>query len=64
MPSPAQGMFYSWQLGAVHFVAVNTEAYYFLNYGVAPLLQQYEWLQRELATANEPQNRYNRFLQE
>lgn len=50
-------MFYSWDVGPVHFVAVNTEAYYFLNYGLGPLVNQYEWLTRDLAEANRPENR-------
>lgn len=50
-------MFYSWDVGPVHFVAVNTEAYYFLNYGLGPLVSQYEWLKRDLTEANLPKNR-------
>lgn len=50
-------MFYSWDVGPVHFVAVNTEAYYFLNYGLTPLVNQYQWLRRDLAEANRPKNR-------
>lgn len=50
-------MFYSWDVGPVHFVAVNTEAYYFLNYGLGPLVTQYEWLKRDLAEANKLKNR-------
>ncbi|XP_026332505.1 acid phosphatase type 7 isoform X1 [Hyposmocoma kahamanoa] len=53
-------MFYSWDVGPVHFVAINTEAYYFLNYGLGPLVNQYEWLKRDLAEANRPKNRLKR----
>lgn len=50
-------LFYSWNLGSVHFIAINTEAYYFLNYGAAPLVNQYQWLEKDLKEATKPQNR-------
>ncbi|KAJ2937494.1 hypothetical protein O0L34_g17538 [Tuta absoluta] len=59
MPShqKQESMFYSWDIGPVHFVGVNTEAYYFLNYGLKPLFDQYEWLKEDLQRANRPDNR-------
>lgn len=39
-----ESLFYSWNIGPVHMIAVNTEAYYFLNYGLKPLSRQYQWL--------------------
>ncbi|XP_026332457.1 acid phosphatase type 7-like isoform X2 [Hyposmocoma kahamanoa] len=53
-------LFYSWNLGSVHFIAINTEAYYFLNYGAAPLVNQYQWLEKDLKEATKPQNRRRR----
>jgi hypothetical protein len=29
-------------------VAFSTEVFYFLRYGVKPILTQYEWLKRDL----------------
>lgn len=43
-----EGFFYSWNMGPVHFIAVNTEAYYFVQYGLKPLSRQYEWLINDL----------------
>ena len=43
-----ENMFYSWNLGLVHFIAINTEAYYYLNYGIKPLILQYLWLVNDL----------------
>ncbi|KAK3881900.1 hypothetical protein Pcinc_013699 [Petrolisthes cinctipes] len=43
-----ESLFYSWNIGPVHMIAINTEAYYFLNYGLKPLSRQYEWLLDDL----------------
>lgn len=43
-----ESLFYSWNIGPVHMIAVNTEAYYFLNYGLKPLSRQYQWLVDDL----------------
>jgi len=40
----SESLFYSWNIGPVHFISVNTEAYYFMGYGVKPLSNQYQWL--------------------
>lgn len=52
-----ENLFYSWDLGPVHFIAINTEAYYFLSYGAAPLINQYQWLEKDLEKATKPENR-------
>ena len=43
-----ESMFYSWEFGRVHFIAVNTEAYYYLNYGIKPLFTLHKWLKKDL----------------
>ena len=44
-------MFYSFNLGPIHFVSINTEYYYFMdqpwNFKDC-VLRQYDWLQRDL----------------
>ncbi len=41
-------MFYSFNLGPAHFVSLNTEAYYYLYYGIHPVIRQYNWLKADL----------------
>ena len=45
-------MFYSWNTGPVHFISINTEFYYYLNFGAAQLLRQYKWLINDLEVRN------------
>lgn len=52
-----QGMFYSMNIGPVHLVAFSSEFYYFVEYGWNQIVEQYRWLERDLAEANKPQNR-------
>lgn len=50
--------FYSFNAGPVHFVAISTEFYYFLNsVGPEPLRRQYEWLKEDLRHASSPAER-------
>lgn len=51
MPGPYENLMYSWNLGPIHFISLNTEAYYFLEYGVKLMILQYEWLQKDLAVS-------------
>ncbi|CAH2239630.1 jg3200 [Pararge aegeria aegeria] len=60
MPGSHGSLFYSFDLGPVHFVSLSTEVYYFLQYGLKMLVNQYEWLRRDLAAANTPENREKR----
>ncbi|XP_055909497.1 acid phosphatase type 7 isoform X2 [Eupeodes corollae] len=57
MPGNTDNIMYSFNLGPVHFIGFSTEVYYFLNYGLKPLVFQYEWLERDLKEANKPENR-------
>ncbi|KAK3578701.1 hypothetical protein CHS0354_008558 [Potamilus streckersoni] len=54
MPGDEDGnnMFYSFDLGPVHFISVSTEFYFFVQYGIVQLFRQYEWLKSDLAAAN------------
>lgn len=58
MPEGTENMFYSFNVEPVHFIAIETEAYYFLNYGIKQLVKQYEWLENDLTEANRPEARY------
>ncbi|XP_050666890.1 acid phosphatase type 7 isoform X2 [Leptidea sinapis] len=57
MPGPYESMFYSFDLGPVHFVSISTEYYYFLEFGLKMLSTQFQWLDRDLREANKPENR-------
>lgn len=58
MPGDSEGLWYSFNMGPVHFIAIETEAYYFMNYGIKQLIKQYEWLDKDLEEANKPEARY------
>ena len=45
-------IFFSWNIGPVHIISFSTELYYFLKYGIEPLIQQYKWLQKDLEVMN------------
>ncbi len=57
MPGGSENAFYSFDIGPVHFIAFNSEAYYFINYGLKSLVFQYEWLEKDLIEATKPENR-------
>lgn len=57
MPGRDSSLYYSFDIGNVHFVSVSTEVYYFLQYGLKLVTNQYEWLEKDLARANLPENR-------
>jgi len=52
MPGDNRNMFFSFDIGPVHFVSVSTEFYYFLNYGLKPVIAQYTWLEKDLASVD------------
>lgn len=58
MPGDSEGLWYSFNVGPVHFVAIETEAYYFMNYGIKQMVKQFEWLDKDLREANKPETRY------
>lgn len=57
MPGEWENLFYSFDLGPVHFIAFSTEVYHFVDYGYEPIIHQYEWLNNDLMKANIPENR-------
>lgn len=60
MPGDSDGLWYSFNMGPVHFVAFSTEVYYYLNYGLKLLTKQFQWLENDLREANKPENRAKR----
>lgn len=52
MPGDTENMWYSWNMGPVHFVAYSTEVYFTdsIKYTVE---KQYQWLQQDLQQANQ-----------
>lgn len=58
MPGGTENLFYSFDMGPVHFIGFSTEFYYFLNYGLKSVANQFEWLKNDLREANV--NRQNR----
>ena len=52
-------MYYSFNMGPVHFVSIATELWFYVQYGLVPIVEQYKWLERDLAEANKPENRKN-----
>lgn len=52
MPGESEGLWYSFNVGPVHFIGIGTEAYYFMNYGIKQLIKQYQWLEKDLNEAN------------
>ncbi|XP_043193779.1 acid phosphatase type 7-like [Amphibalanus amphitrite] len=53
MPGGTEGMYYSFNMGPVHFISISTEFYYFLEYGFEQVFSQYNWLRADLAAANQ-----------
>ncbi len=60
MPGQTESMFFSFDMGPVHFISLSTEFYYFTNYGMKMVANQYKWLLDDLKKANEPENRSKR----
>lgn len=60
MPGGSDNMFYSFDLGPVHFIGFSTEVYYFTKFGIKQIVMQYDWLERDLIEANKPENRKKR----
>ena len=49
MPEHQTGdMFFSFDVGPVHFVSVSTEFYYYVNYGFKMVANQFKWFVEDL----------------
>ena len=46
------GMFFSFNVGPVHFVSFSSEYYYFTNFGTKQIGVQYKWLEQDLKVRN------------
>lgn len=60
MPGEESNLYYSFDVGPIHFVSISTEVYYFTQYGLKLISNQYEWLKKDLAKANSAANRKSR----
>ena len=40
--------FFSFNVGPVHFISFSTEFYYYLEYGVEQVANQFAWLEQNL----------------
>ncbi|XP_041353434.1 acid phosphatase type 7-like [Gigantopelta aegis] len=50
----SSNMFYSFDMGPVHFISISTEYYFFLQYGVIQVVKQFYWLERHLKEVTSP----------
>ncbi|EDO41277.1 predicted protein [Nematostella vectensis] len=57
MPGNTNGMYYSWNIGPVHFISISTEVYFSTYYGYDLIDYQYAWLERDLKEATSKENR-------
>lgn len=60
MPGEYESLWYSFDMGPVHFIGIDTEVYYFMNYGIKQMIKQFTWLENDLKEANKPENRHRR----
>nr|CAD7398002.1 unnamed protein product [Timema poppensis] len=57
MPGNTEGLWYSFDVGPIHFISISTEVYYFLEYGFELLTRQFNWLKEDLKIAILAENR-------
>uniref|UniRef100_A0A834VHS0 Purple acid phosphatase n=2 Tax=Sarcoptes scabiei TaxID=52283 RepID=A0A834VHS0_SARSC len=50
-------LFYSFHIGSALVIGFSSEFYYFTNYGLKQIENQYRWLEEVLSEANKPENR-------
>lgn len=49
--------FFSFNVGPAHIISFSTEFYYFTEYGIAQLFNQYNWIKQDLEKYNKPEMR-------
>ena len=47
----------SWNVGCAHIIMLSTEVYFYVEYGLASLKAQFEWLEKDLAVSKPRHNR-------
>ncbi|XP_022082974.1 acid phosphatase type 7-like [Acanthaster planci] len=52
-----QNLWYSWNIGPVHFVMFSTEVYFFTEDSKQTKVNQLKWLEEDLKEASDPKNR-------
>ena len=48
MPGVNNDMYYSFNMGPIHFISISTEYYYYTEYGTHQISNQYNWLENDL----------------
>ena len=48
MPGDSENMFYSFNMGPIHFVSISTEFLFYTVYGTDQIVNQYQWLENDL----------------
>lgn len=51
MPGGEANLFYSYDLGPVHFIGYSTEFYFYVEYGWLQIANQFAWLEQDLKKA-------------
>ena len=41
-------MYFSFDVGPIHFISISTEYYYYINYGIKMVAKQYKWIIEDL----------------
>ena len=54
MPGGTDNMYFSFNMGPVHFISISTEFYYFTEYGTEQAFSQYNWLLKDLEVRYHP----------
>ncbi|XP_053253644.1 acid phosphatase type 7 isoform X2 [Podarcis raffonei] len=60
MPGDTESLWYSWDIGPAHIISFSTEVYFFLKYGEQLVAEQFQWLEKDLQEANQPERRKER----
>ncbi|VDN98708.1 unnamed protein product [Rodentolepis nana] len=60
MPGNNDDMFYSIDVGPIHWIAYVSDYYYYMQFGTEQIYRQYAWLEKDLQEANKPINRAKR----